>query len=104
MQQSTHLSPYPTLPTPRVSKTGDTVQNRNIAQKKYFCIFEFRSIKYKKPDPVYRPGPDRERKKTQKPAVPGRDLKPWPYHNGNKYLNFIKYRKKQQNLCKKILV
>ena len=34
-----------------------------VPQKNYFCIFEFRSIKYKKPDPVYRPGPDRERKK-----------------------------------------
>jgi len=34
-----------------------------VAQKNYFYIFGFRSIKYKKPDPVYRPGPDREQKK-----------------------------------------
>ena len=34
-----------------------------VAQKNDFCIFGFRNIKYKKPDPVYRPGPDRKRKK-----------------------------------------
>ena len=34
-----------------------------VAQKNYFCIFGFRSIKYKKPDPVYHLGPDWEREK-----------------------------------------
>ena len=51
---------------PRVSKTGDTVQNRSSITKNYFCIFGFRSIKYKKPDLVYHPRPDRERKKNPK--------------------------------------
>ena len=47
----------------RVSKTGATVQNRNNSKKNDFCIFGFKNIKYKKSDPVYRPGPDRKRKK-----------------------------------------
>ena len=37
-----------------------------VAQKNDFCIFRFRNIKYKKPDPVYRLGPDRKRKKNPK--------------------------------------
>ena len=61
----------------RVSKTGVTVQNRNSSTKNNFCIFGFRNIKYKKPNPVYRPGPDRKREKIRKPAVPVRFLKPW---------------------------
>ena len=56
----------PPLLSSKVSKTGDTVQNRNSSTKKYFCIFGFRSIKYKKSDPVYHSGPDRERKKNPK--------------------------------------
>ena len=45
----------------RVSKTGATVQNRNSSTKNDFCIFGFRNIKYKKPDLVYRTGPETEK-------------------------------------------
>ena len=37
-----------------------------VTQKNYFCIFRFRSLKYKKPDPVYHLGPDRKREKIPK--------------------------------------
>jgi len=37
-----------------------------VTQKKYFCIFRFRSLKYKKPDPVFHLGPDRKREKIPK--------------------------------------
>jgi len=37
-----------------------------LAQKIDFCIFGFRNIKYKKPDPVYCSGPGRKRKKNPK--------------------------------------
>jgi len=42
-----------------------------------FVFFGFRNIKYKKPDPVYRPGPDWKWKKNPEPRVPVRFLKPW---------------------------
>jgi hypothetical protein len=37
-----------------------------VTQKNYFCIFRFRSLKYKKPDPVFHLGPDRKREKIPK--------------------------------------
>ena len=37
-----------------------------VTKKNYFCIFRFRSLKYKKPDPVYHLGPDRKREKIPK--------------------------------------
>ena len=62
--------------SPLHKKTG------TVAQKNYFCIFGFRSIKYKKSDPVYHSRPDRERKKKpgnrRFPAEIWNPGRPWP--------------------------